>query len=141
MKHRFGLLVCVLLCCVSWSAMAQTAVVYRSVSGEIVLGKVERVDRGKEQTPILIGAESIAAALQFFQQADTRGFRISSIDISTGESLEVTLSDGKLLRLSWQEMGKNTAKSKADLESRLAHLSALLKVDVAEKISEINLSD
>lgn len=131
----------VLFSTISLLANADEVVLYRTDTGSLALARSQGGVVPTSKPVTLGGAESIAAAIQLYECASRNGIEISHIDVSSPEYLGATLVDGTYLRISWRDMGKDTALSFQDLTNRLNRVSAILRVGKGTQVTTIDVSD
>lgn len=68
--------------------------------------------------------------------------RIESIDVSSGEFLDLRLYDGERVRLAWQSMDQPSSESRRQLQNKLAQLSEALQTATTrgKRLAQIDLS-
>jgi hypothetical protein len=118
----------------------QTSAVYRAESGELKIGPPagKRVQR---LASVLLGAESVLAALQLHEAASGKGLQISTIDISSPNCIRIVLVGGVKCSIAWRDMGKDTKPSAIDLASRLDRIAAILKASQGSPMATIDVTD
>lgn len=79
----------------------------------------------------------VCAAMQLMSPV-----RIESIDVSSGEFLDLRLYDGERVRLAWQSMDQPSSESRRQLRTKLVQLSEALQTAAirGKRIAQIDLS-
>lgn len=131
----------VLFSTISLLANAGQIVPYRTDTGSLVLVRSQGEVVPASKPVSLCGAESGAAAIQLYECALRNGIEISHIDVSSQGYLSVRLVNGTHLRISWRDMGKNTALLSQDLSNLLNRVRAILRDSNDIQTPTINATD
>ncbi len=72
------------------------------------------------------GTDVVTTTEQFRRSAEARGIAVKQVDAVSASHIDATLADGKTLRISWLDMGRNTPEATRDLNRKMTMLTTIL---------------
>lgn len=90
---------------------------------------------------VIVGGDRIIAAVQLYAGAQVHDIKVAEVDISPPSYLEATLNNGKMVRIRWEDMGKDSALARESLKTRLVRLSQVLIHDTGKAHNAFDATD